>query len=110
MPCLGTSSNTRIGIPNGLSLAIIKVYTSTVLYSIDFSIDDDIRQNEGFKNVSLGNVLSAAYQDKRVSFLIKEDQVHIHYQAFCWGQVVKTGGSFCNPSPTESLGMMLVTY
>ena len=37
--------------------------------------DDDIRQNEGFKNVSLGNVLSAAAADKRVSFIAPEDQV-----------------------------------
>ena len=37
--------------------------------------DDDIRQNEGFKNVSLGNVISSAGQDKRVTFLLPEGQV-----------------------------------
>lgn len=37
--------------------------------------DDDIRQNEGFKNVSLGNVLSASAVDKRVTFIGQDEQV-----------------------------------
>ena len=41
-------------------------------------IGDEIYQNEGFKNVSLGSVLSAALQDKRVSFLAQQDQVRLY--------------------------------
>ena len=37
--------------------------------------DDDIRQNEGFKNVSLGNVLSSGYKDTKVTFLDPADKV-----------------------------------
>lgn len=36
-------------------------------------VDDDIRQTEGFKNVSLGNVIPASYQQSVTPFLTQED-------------------------------------
>jgi len=46
---------------------------STYLNITTFS-DDEIRQEEGFKNVSLGNVIPASYQATLTPFLSLDDQ------------------------------------
>uniref|UniRef100_A0A1I7WT77 dipeptidyl-peptidase III n=1 Tax=Heterorhabditis bacteriophora TaxID=37862 RepID=A0A1I7WT77_HETBA len=49
------------GLPSGINIPNLS------------SLDDDIRQNEGFKNVSLGNVISATPKQK-MNFLDEEDE------------------------------------
>ena len=43
--------------------------------TFNFNIDDDIRQREGFKNVSLGNVLAAHSNTEKVTFVSDDSQV-----------------------------------
>ena len=55
---------------------VIHIIISNCLYACT---DDDIRQEEGSKNVSLGNVLSAGYKDTKVTFLGEADKVQCLY-------------------------------
>ena len=64
-----------INIPNnGNTSIIISTSSLPVDFVVLFYSIDDIRQNFGFKNVSLGNVLSSRIPDSRTTFLRDEDQ------------------------------------
>lgn len=61
--------------PGLTSLTVNKLYFNEKIKqtNIFLTLDDDIRQTEGFKNVSLGNVIPASYQSSVTPFLTAED-------------------------------------
>lgn len=81
----GSGIPAGINIPNCMYSCQITQFSLSMFYSFTLNnhmcvflcIDDDIRQSEGFKNVSLGNVLAVAYatQKEKLTFLEEEDKV-----------------------------------